>query len=168
MFVTIKYAHCLQALDTPEVTYWEWGVAQPPPCSVTTPFLSSVASTNKTRIDTPGNYRVVSLQHHKAWTEVHPASSPMSKGRVQILIRKIWREEIAGRPRHRWQESIKIILILNKLDVGWLSWLRSSGELLWKGLRTSGSMKGGTDNGEFIEQLIDCQILKKDSPPWTS
>jgi hypothetical protein len=69
-----------------------------------------------------------------------------------------------GRHRHRWKIILKLILrnSVERLWIGFI-WLRIriSGWYYQHGNEPSGFIKGGI----FLDQLIDYQILNKDSTP---
>jgi hypothetical protein len=71
-----------------------------------------------------------------------------------------------GRPRHRWEDNIK--MDFRKWDVGvWtgFSWLRIG--------KVAGTCECGNEPlgsikcGEFLDWLITGKLLKKDSAPWS-
>jgi hypothetical protein len=85
----------------------------------------------------------------------------------KIFVGKPERKTPLGRPSGRWVDNIKMDL----REIGWegVDWMHLAYD---KGTvascfehdnEPSGSIKGGG----FLDKLSDCQLLKKDSVPWT-
>jgi hypothetical protein len=69
-----------------------------------------------------------------------------------------------GRPRRMWEDNIKMDLeeiVCENVD--WIHVVQDGAGCCEHGNEPSGSIKCG----EFLDQLSDCQLLKKNSARWS-
>jgi hypothetical protein len=82
-----------------------------------------------------------------------------------ILVRQSEGKRPLGRPRHRWEDNIK--MIIEEIGCDGVDWIQmTQDKVQWQafvntGNKSSGSMKGR----EFLHQLSNYQFFKKDSAP---
>jgi hypothetical protein len=110
----------------------------------------------------PNIVRVIKSRRMR-WA-VQVARMGEGKGLYIALVERPEGKRPLGRPRHRWEDNIK--MDLKDKGIGRFSWIRigSSGGLCEHGNEPSGSIR---KLDIFFEKLSDNQLFKYYSAPWS-
>jgi hypothetical protein len=79
----------------------------------------------------------------------------------KIVVGKSEGKRPLGRPVHRWENNIK-------MDLKAIDWTHlSQDQDQWQALVNSNEPSGSIKGRKSPEYLSNCQLLKKDSAPWS-